>query len=537
MRVDLAFVDGSVFLPPGRPVPGMTVGIEGDTIVAITSDEHDLAADRVIDLGGRLLVPGFQDAHVHPVHGGMRRLQCDLTDIADRDEALERIGAMASSGVDWVLGGGWSYVWFEAGCPPADLLDRLTGGVPAYLVVRDGHSAWVNHAALTLAGIDAGTPDPPDGRIERLADGSPQGTLHEGAMDLVRRITPVPSAALAEAALEEGQRVLFSHGVTAWQDAWITDTEHRAYRALAGSGQLAAQVRGAIWWDRGRGLEQLDDIRRMAGEGVAGYRPATVKLMLDGVIENFTAALLEPYAGDHGGPPEHRGIDFIDPGELGEIVVALEAVGLQCHFHAIGDGAVRSALDAVDLARTRRPDSLLRHHIAHLQVVHPDDVARFAELGVVANCQAVWACNESAMTERTIPFLGTERASHQYPFAGIAAAGGHLALGSDWPVSTPDVMAQIHVAVTRTPPGDGAVPPLLPGQALSLAQALVGFTGGSARVNGLEASRGTIAVGKVADLAVLQRDPFEPGVALDEVGVDVTVVGGSIVHDRMIEAT
>jgi predicted amidohydrolase YtcJ len=530
MRVDLAFVDGTAFLPPGRPVPGTTVGVSGDTIVAITTDPGELSADRIVEMGGRLLLPGFQDAHVHPIHGGMRRLRCDLTDIGDLDEALDRIRTVASSGVEWVLGGGWSFAWFDRGCPPADLLDRLTGEVPAYLVVRDGHSAWANHAALARAGIHAGTPDPPDGRIERLPDGSPQGTLHEGAMDLVARVTPAPSPALMEEALEEGQRVLFSHGLTAWQDAWIAEAEHRAYRSLAEDGRLAAQVRGAIWWDRARGIEQLEDIRRMAGEGIGGYRPAAVKLMLDGVIENFTASLLDPYVGDHGEGPDHRGIDFIDPDSLGPIVAALEEAGLQCHFHAIGDRAVRSALDAVAFARAQQPDSGLHHHISHLQLVDPHDVPRFAQLGVSANCQTVWACNEPAMTELTIPFLGTERARRQYPFAAIAA-GGHLAMGSDWPVSTPDVMAQIHVAVTRTPPGDGSVPPLLPEQRLSLAQALLGFTLGSARVNGLESTRGSVAVGKVADLVVLQRDPFEPFVALDEIGVDLTVVGGRVVYD------
>jgi predicted amidohydrolase YtcJ len=531
MRVDLAFVNGPVFMPPGRPVGGLVVAIRGGTIVAIAPEGEEIAAERVVDLGGRLLLPGFGDAHVHPVHGGMRRLQCDMTDIDDADEAMAAIRAAAADARDWVLGGGWLFTWFDRGRPSADFLEELTGGTPAYLVVRDGHSAWVNRSALHLAGIGADTPDPPDGRIERLPDGSPQGVLHEGAMDLVKRLTPKPSRSTVELALREGQRVLVSHGVTAWQDAWVTEEEHRAYLALAGRGELVAQVRGALWWDRARGLEQMDDIVRMSSERAERYRPSAVKLMLDGIVENHTAALLDPYTGHRCQSSGGVGLDFIVPDLAREAVVAIERAGLQAHFHAIGDRAVRSALDAVAHARRLRPDDDLRHHIAHIQVVHPDDLPRFAALGVSANCQALWACADEAMVDLTIPLLGPVRTQRQYPFGAIAATGGHLAMGSDWPVSTPDVMAQVHVAVTRTAMDDARMPPFLPDQALSLSQALTGFTAGSARVNGLEATRGTIEVGKVADLVVLDADPFGGG-ALADIGVDLTVVGGRVVYEH-----
>lgn len=529
---DLVFLNGSVFTgDPARPW-ARALAVRDDRIAAVGTDPDGIGGidgtTHVVDLAGRMLLPGFQDAHTHPIHGGLALLTCDLLPCGGPDEALERIRSYASTlpREAWVKGRGWAFEWFEGGRPSASLLDRVTGGRPAYLVVRDGHSAWVNHRALELAGITADTPDPAGGRIERNPDGSPQGTLHEGAMDLVERAVPPDTPEELDRALKAGLEYLLSCGVTAICDAWVTPDYHRAYVRAADRGGLPIPVRGALWWDRDRDEDQLEELRAMRSEGSSRYRPEAVKLMLDGVCENFTASLLEPYAGK-----ETRGVDFIDPDRLPHIVRLLDADGFQCHFHAIGDAAVRWALDAVETARAVNGFSDLRHTIAHLQVVHPDDVPRFRRLGVVANCQPLWACNDRAMTELTIPFLGPERARRQYPFGSLRRSGAVLAMGSDWPVSTADVMQQVAVAVRRLPVDDATVEPFLPEEAITLADALTAFSAGSAYVNHLGGETGTLRVGNVANLVVLNRNPFEVEDP-SRVEVDLTVVAGDIVYQR-----
>jgi predicted amidohydrolase YtcJ len=533
---DLVFVNGPVFGADTVGATARAVAIGGGRIVAVGGEREVTGLVRpgteVVDLAGRMLLPGFQDAHVHPQMGGLYLLRCDLLNVAGASDALRAIAAYAADHPEgWIRGGGWKYEWFEHGTPPAVELDRMTGDRPAYLRVSDGHSAWVNGAALRAAGIDASTPDPPDGRIERLADGSPQGTLHEGAMRLVERVMPPESAEDLERALLTGGRHLVELGITAWHDAWVGPELHEAYRSLAGRGELSGTARAALWWDRDRGREQIEELAVRRAEGAEGYRPEAVKLMLDGVCENFTASMLEPYLDGEGRPTDGHGIDMIDPGELLEIVRELDRFGFQCHFHAIGDAAVRHALDAVEAARIANGWWDARHTIAHLQVIHPDDLPRFRRLGVVANLQPLWAQVEPAMTELTIPFLGEPRAGRQYPFGSLRREGAVLAMGSDWPVSTADVMAQVHVAVRRTTPGDDRAPMFLPDERLDLPTALASFTAGSAFVNHLSADRGGVATGKVADLVVLDGDPFEAGSPAD-VRVEMTLVGGEVVFER-----
>ena len=522
----IAFVGGSRWSAGVGHVVNRSVVVDGGAIVGIDVEPE---ADRLIDASGGLLVPGFIDAHVHPLTGGLRILTCDLTETTSRDEAEIRIAATAADLADgeWLTGGGWLYDWYSRGSPPARLLDRLAPGRPAALKVRDGHSLWVNTEALERAGIDADTPDPRDGRIERHADGSPQGTLHEGAMRLVESQVPVPERATLTAALRQGIAYLHRKGVTGWQDAWVTDREHPSYMELASD----ADVVGAQWWDRMRGVEQLSEISERSRDSAGGYRPTTVKLMLDGVCENFTAALSAPYHGAHGEGDGHSGLDFIPPALVAEAVTEIDRLGMQCHFHAIGDRAVRSALDAVEMARRSNGWRGRLHHIAHLQVVDPADVPRFADLRVAANCQALWACNEPAMVEMTVPYLGPERASWQYPFGALRRAGALLAMGSDWPVSSGDVMDQISVAVRRRPPGDDGPDILMPGERLTIDQALTAFTVGSATVNGSADRTGRIRLGNVADLVLLERDPFTAGDPAG-IGVEVTMASGEVVFDR-----
>ncbi len=342
-------------------------------------------------------------------------MRCDLNEGATEAEYLDIIAAYAAANPDeeWISGGGWGMSAFPGGTPTAASLDRVLPDRPAFLPNRDGHGAWVNSAALRLAGIDRHTPDPADGRIERDADGRPDRHAARG-----RDVAGEPAAArgsrstLSPQALLRGQEYLHSYGITAWQDAIVgayADLADAgpAYLRAAADGTLTGRVVGAIWWDRTRGLEQIPSILERRERYRGGRFAATsVKIMQDGVAENFTAAMLEPYCDGHGHFTDNSGISFVPPEILNEAVPLLDAEGFQVHFHAIGDRAVRECLDAVEhaIARNGRGDN--RHHIAHIQVVHPEDIARFRDLGVAANMQSLWAALEPQMVELTLPFLG-----------------------------------------------------------------------------------------------------------------------------------
>ncbi|THG33348.1 amidohydrolase [Naasia lichenicola] len=532
---------GRVLLPSG--VVSEPVLLSDGVITAIGGAALDADDATVIDAKGGTVLPGFQDSHVHPIHAGLDMLSCDLTPYTTADAYLDRIGAYAAEHpeLDWISGGGWSMDAFPGGLPTATALDAVTSGRPAYFPNRDGHGAWVNSRALELAGIDDGTPDPSDGRIERDADGHAIGTLQEGAMAPVARLIPMPTQDDLEQALLLAQDRLFSWGITAWQDAIVGGTNDvpetlDAYLNTAAAGTLKATVVGALWWDRSRGLEQIDELvakrERAAALGASTFRATSIKIMQDGVAENFTAGMLEPYLDGCGCPSHNSGKSFVDPVLLHEVATQLDALGFQLHFHALGDRAVREALDAIETARHANGDSDLRHTLAHIQVVHPDDVLRFGPLGVVANMQPLWARHEPQMDELTVPFLGQPRASWQYPFGSLARAGAPLASGSDWPVSTANPLEIIHTAVNRNhhgATGDAALP-FLGEQALSLADAVVAHSLGTAYLNHDEARSGTIEIGKAADIAILDRDIFEnPASEVGGATVSCTIVRGEVV--------
>jgi predicted amidohydrolase YtcJ len=517
---DTVFVGGRV-LRGGRSSRG-AVAVRDGRIVLVGTDDDVRAtvgpATDVVDVAGGLVLPGFQDAHAHPLAGGVDMLRCDLNGADSADETFARIAAYAARHPDvaWILGSGWSMAHFAAGTPAREALDAVVADRPALLSNADGHGAWANTRALELAGIDASTPDPPDGRIERDGSGAPQGTLHEGAVALVERLAPLPTPDEQLAGLLSAQQMMFSYGVTAWQDAAVgalfgQPDSLPVYLRAHESGALKAHVVAALWWERARGAEQIAELvdKRAAARDV-GFRATSVKIMQDGVVENFTAGLLDPYLDSCGCPTGNQGLSFVDPVELREHVAALDAAGFQVHFHALGDRAVRESLDAIETARSRNADSTGRHHIAHVQVVAPVDVPRFVALGASATIQPLWAAHEPQMDNLTIPFLGDERAALQYPFGDLVAAGTHLAAGSDWPVSSPDPILGAHVAVNRVlPDARGAeAEPLYPRNRIDLATALHAYTAGSAYVNHLDDSTGRLEVGLLADLAVLDRDPF-----------------------------
>jgi hypothetical protein len=534
----LLLTGATVWTGTGDVLRRGTVAIEAGRIVAVEQGRAGRAgtADEVVDLAGCTLVPGFQDGHVHPGHGGLRRIRCDLTDVAhDAAGYAAAVAAYARShpNAAWITGGGWNMPHFPGGLPRRETLDAVAHERPVHLVNVDGHGAWVNSRALEIAGVTARTPDPPDGRIERDPDGTPTGMLHEGAMDLVARHVPAPGAGELVAATAEAQRHLHALGITAWTDAWVTPADLAAYQTLAAAGRLTARVTAALWWDRHRGLEQIADLveQRAATRGER-LSASTVKIMLDGVVENGTAAMIAPYLDSSGAPTANVGLSYVPPDLLAEAVTRLDGLGFQVHVHAIGDRAVREALDAFAVARRRGGAADRRHTIAHVQVVDPDDLPRFAALDVVVNAQPLWAQPEPQMTALTLPVLGPRRGARQYPWASLLRTGARLAFGSDWPVSSADPLQGIAVAVDRlgadSPVGAA---PFLPAERLTLDEALTAATRGAAYLHHVDDRTGTIAVGMAADLTVVGAPLFGPD-AWPPAAADVvlTIVAGEIVY-------
>ena len=593
-QAEWIFHSGAVF-DGRRLVRGASaVAVSGGRISAVGTDQElrTLAgpATQTYNLAGRLISPGFTDAHVHAAYAGLERLGCNLAELRGAEACLDRIAEAAAlppaAGNDdgWVTGGGWYKGDFPGGYPDRTVLDAVVPHRPVYLINRDHHSAWVNSRALELAGIDASTTDPADGRIERGADDRPTGILHEGAMDLVARFLPPVTDSQLAAGILDAQDQLFSVGVTGWQEAILGDyggypDVSAAYRALAGSGGLKARATGALWVPRDTAVATVPELvadftARRAVNEAAGFSTRSAKIMVDGVPENRTAAMLDPYlrpcacaglgssgAGSSGTAgegtadgvlPAECGLLYLAPDVLHAAAVALDSAGFDLHMHVIGDRAVRTGLDAVAAARAARapdpesggrcqqdsrdqPDNGYqperRHHMAHLQIIHPNDVARFAALDVTVNAQALWACSDDQMRDLTFPLLGPERADWQYPFAELEASGARLAMGSDWPVSSPDPWQAIHVAVNRAHPDNPGAPALLPEQAISLQSALAAYTAGSAWLN--RSPGGSLCPGAPADLAVHSADPFSiPSTELAEIYVVLAMVAGDPVFVR-----
>ena len=532
--MDLVLTGGSVFTADGALTVAEAVAVRDGRIAwvgsAADARAHVGSDTRVLALEGRTVLPGFQDAHCHPAEGGVEMMRCGLYDCHTREACLEEIAryAAANPDLDWVDGSGWSIDSFERGTPSRADLDAVVPDRPAYFLNRDGHGAWVNTRALELAGVTRKTPDPSGGRIERLPNGEAQGTLHEQAMSLVADLLPSIAPEEWETGILRAQDTFHRLGIIAWQDARIDGrVQLNAYRAVAERGELTMRVEGNLLWDRARGEEQVEELVELrAGGSLGRLRIRGAKIFADGVLENFTGALLEPYVGT-----ENYGISMLDREELERAVVVLDAHGFQVHVHTIGDRAVRDALDAIAAAARANGQRDSRHHLAHLQLIHPDDLPRFAELGVIGNVSPYWACRSGYVDDLTEPFIGPERSARMYPFGSLLRAGARLAFGSDWTVSTADPLLQLEVAVTRTAPDTRDREPLLPQEALDLPTALQTFTAGSAYVNFLDDETGTIEPGKLADLVVLDRDALDPGSGpIGDARVLLTLVEGEAVY-------
>ena len=533
---DLALQGGAIYTVDGARSWAEAIAIRDGRIVFVGTNKDLLAHvgpdTQVVDLKGRMLMPAIQDVHIHPISAGVEANACNLNGMTTPEAYVEAIRKYADANPDrpWITGGGWLMSAFgPGGIARKELIDAVVPDRPVYLSSTDGHTAWVNSKALALAGITDETPDPPDGRIDRdPKTGAVLGSLQEGAGSLVAAVMPSLTDAERMAGLRYAVKHLNALGITAVQDASVSEEDLKTYRALDQGGELNLRVVGSIWWERDQGLEQLDGIKRLRQEYTGGRIDArTVKIMQDGVMENYTAAMLEPYLL----PGEVRGIPMVDPEKLKEIVTRLDAEDFQVHFHAIGDAAIRQSLDAVEAAREANGDLGHRHHISHLQLIDPADVPRFRALGVIANFQPLWAFNDLYITDLTVPFIGPKRSQWLYPINSVYCSGAVVAFGSDWSVSSANPFEVIETAVTRLGAlGDTAVP-LLPSEAIGLPEAIAAFTINAAYTNRIDDRTGSIEVGKFADLIVLDRNLFaSPASELSDTKALVTLLEGKPVH-------
>jgi predicted amidohydrolase YtcJ len=516
----LVLTGGTVHtLDPRRPRAG-GLGVRDAHIVALDPQPED--ANQIIDLRGRAVLPGFIDAHLHFGAWALASQQVDLEatpSVQAAVDLLRRAAARLPQPTSWLRGRGWDRNrWGRL--PTAAELDAAIGERPAVLSSRDGHALWVNTPVLRLAEVGPATPDPPGGAIERDQAKQPTGVVFENARDLVWRVVPPPSIDQLAQAIRHALPLAAAAGLTGVH-SFEDDHSLEAFRRLDEAGELSLRV-----W-HGVPRRQLREARQLGlrtGVGSKHLQIGPVKLFADGALGSRTAYLLEPYAGRADG---YRGLPTLQPDELLDDLRVAAEVGLDMAIHAIGDAAVRGVLNAVEHSRATLGDRLVR--IEHAQLVDPADVPRFAALGVVASMQPSHAVSDWRVADA---HWGA-RARYGYAWRTLLEAGARLAFGTDAPVERIEPLPSLHAAVTRRdahgqPPGGW-----YPDEKLSLLEAVRAYTVGAAQAGRADQRRGSLAVGKDADLVVLSADPFaiEPDQLL-EVRVELTMVGGRIVYQR-----
>jgi predicted amidohydrolase YtcJ len=487
-----------------------------------------------IDLHGHAALPGFIDAHAHLVHYAQSRLDVDLRNATSEDDAVALVVARAAqTSVDtWIFGRSWDKNhWLGQRFPTKDSLDAAIPGRPIALSSHDYHSLWVNAEALRRAGIDATTPDPGRGRIGRNADGEPDGMLYEDATDLVYRVADPASDERLLTELRVILAELRARGITGVHDI-EDDRSLRLLQRLRASGELSLRV---LYYIQRRALPHALELGIEGDFGDDMLRFAGVKLYMDGALGSQTAAMLDPYEGQ----PENRGLLTTTEAEVEKLARDATTGGIGVAIHAIGDRAVHAALDGIESAQNAEaaraeesgvPARVRRIRLEHVQLARTDDIARIAKLGVVASVQPFHAVVDRDAAER---YWGS-RYRKAYAYQALREAGATLALGSDVPVDTPDPWRILHAAINR---GNDAEPDRLawlPDQALSVAQAIWGYTVGAAYAGGQEERQGSLAPGKLADLIVVSDDPLTaPPERIAQMQVLATLVGGQLVHGAL----
>lgn len=532
VRADLIFKNGAVYTVDAARSWAEAVAIKDKKIIYVGPNaglqRYISYTTKVIDLQGRMLLPAFQDSHIHPVSGGMGLAQCNLSNLGSLAEVLEAVRRCKadSPGKRWLVGGGWDLPLFKDANPSKELLDKIVPETPVYLEAVDGHSAWVNSKALAMAGINAGTPDPPRGHIERdQKSGEPSGTLRESAMNLVAREIPSPSAEDYEEGLRRALRLANGFGIVSLYDASASENALRAYMALERRGELSARVTAAVRVNSDKGEAQIPELIRIRARYKSPRLSASAaKIFVDGVIESHTAFLLAPYLDR----PGYRGVPNFTAEALSRLVTHLDREGFQLHIHAIGDAAIRMSLDAYEAAQKANGRRDARHHIAHLQLIDPADIPRFAKLGIIANFQPLWAYADSYITNLTEPVLGPQRSRWLYPLGSVAETGAIIVGGSDWSVTSMNPLEAIQVGMTRYGLDDAEKKSWLPAERLGLQTLIAAYTINGAYLIHREKQTGSIEVGKAADLIVLSSNLFTTPVDLiHKVKVQLTLLDGA----------
>jgi hypothetical protein len=543
----LVLMNGTVYIPTSPDEWASAVVITGNQLTYVGSNDEAkrfIGPETVVkDLEGKMVLPGFHDAHTHALLGGRMLTGCSLEGLRTVEAILDKIAACNKENPDgWLLADNWDVSLFGADGPDKALLDAIAPDRPVRAFSSDGHHYWVNSKALELANIDADFTDPPGGKIERDELGEPSGTLRESAMQLIDNLVPAATAAENEAAILAAIRAMNAVGITSIFDAWVGSADINAYKALEQKGELSLRARVALSYpytdifalDKPEVYEDL--LAHRDDYATDRFKIGAVKLYIDGVLEGETAALVDPYLG----MGDYRGSFYFEQDELNRDVAELEAEGLQVHTHAIGDGAVREILNAFEYARKKNGPSDFRHHISHLQLIHPDDIGRFAELGVVANFQILWAIPNEWITELNLPVVGQERVDRMYPIGSVVETGAHVVGGSDWNVSSMNPLDAIEVGLLRSDPDTngshaeaGQPPPavLNADERVSLKTMIDAYTSQAAWSMHQENLTGSLQPGKRADIVVLDRNLYDiPPEEINEAQVVMTLLDGEVVY-------
>ncbi len=513
------------------------IAVRGDKILAVGDktkiEAYRGKATKTIDAQGRLVLPGFTDCHIHFMDGSLGLTRVDLNGAGTVAEIQKRVKAYADSHPKepWIQGMGWTYPTFKpSGLPDKKILDDVVADRPIYLVAFDGHSSWANSKALAMAGIDRNTPDPANGKIVRDEKGDATGALKEAAGVLIDAKIPKPTRSERLDALRKGIHEANKAGLvrvhSAGQDFEYLDL----YSDLRKSGELTLRVYIAYFLNP-PGLtpainKQIEDARRLYNDNLISG--GVVKTMLDGVVEAHTAAMLAPYSDD----PSQSGKLFWDPDQYKATVAALDSRGLQIFTHAIGDRAVRLALDAYQNAAEVNHTQGARPRVEHIETISAQDIDRFGKLGVVASMQPLHSYPDEDTLSIWARNIGPERAKRPWVWRSIEQKGGVLAFGSDWPVVTLNPWPGVQTAVTRQTSDGEPVGGFVPQQRLSLDDTIRAYTLGAAFAGRREKTEGSLEAGKVADFIVLDRDLFK--IEPSEIGkteVMLTVVGGKVVYE------
>lgn len=538
--VDLIVVNGKVYAADGQDALNEAVAVRGNKVIRVGSTREIQRLRRaqtiVIDAKGGAVVPGFNDAHVHFIGGGLALDQVNLLEALTLDAVKDtvRIWAEAHPERQWIVGRGWYYQPFAGGLPTRQLLDTLVPDRPAYLTAYDGHTGWANTRALQLAGITRRTRNPANGLIVKdPRSGEPTGVLKETAMALMAAAAPQPTRQDRLAAIRAGLGEALRYGVTSVQNASGSSDDLELYDELRKHSELTVRIYQALSADASMtaaDLDRLDQVRaRFADDPL--LKTGAVKLVADGVIETQTAAMLEPYTNK----PGARGDPRFTAETLNKTVAMLDRREWQVMTHAIGDAAIRMTLDAYEAAAKANPAPTRgrRHRVEHIESIDSEDIPRFAKLGVIASMQPLHGVPSPTPGDVWSTNIGPDRAAHGWLWGSISRAGGRLAFGSDWPVVTLDPRPGLHVAVNRTTLDGLPEGGWIPGERLSLRSAIDAYTRDAAWASYDEHRKGTLARDMLADLVVFSEDIFAlPTARLTDAQVIVTIVDGKVVYRR-----